>query len=143
VDGSLGLPVKGGEFVKNPKPRYPIEDQSYELMDPQTGLEIPDVFVAGWSRKASTGLVGLARKDGTNGARVVLQYLQPQPILDPEIILMLDKRIHNLPKPVVTWHELQQLQAAEQARAAELRLESFKFKSNEEMLHAIGISEIH
>jgi ferredoxin--NADP+ reductase len=143
VDSSLGLPVKGGEFCKNPSPRFPVEDQSFELYDPQTGVVIPDVFVAGWSRKASTGLVGVARKDGTNGARVVLRYLQSQPVMEAEIIPRLDKRIHSLPKPVVTWSELQQLQAAEQARAAELGVEGFKFDSNEDMLNAIGISEIH
>lgn len=143
VDSSFGLPVKGGEFVKNPSPRFPVEDQSFEIYDPQTGEVIPDVFVAGWSRKASTGLVGIARKDGTNGARVVLQYLQSQPVMGAEIIPSLDKRIHSLPKPVVTWHELQQLQAAEQARGAALRVEGFKFDSNEDMLNAIGISEIH
>jgi ferredoxin--NADP+ reductase len=143
VDSSLGLPVKDGEFCKNPSPRFPVEDQSFELYDPQTGVVIPDVFVAGWSRKASTGLVGVARKDGTNGARVVLRYLQSQPVMEAEIIPRLDKRIHSLPKPVVTGYELQQLQAAEQARAAELSVEGFKFDSNEDMLNAIGISEIH
>lgn len=143
VDGLLGLPVKGSEFVKNPAPRFPIDEQSYEVFDAQAGQPIADVFVAGWSRKASTGLVGIARKDGTNGARVVLQHLHSQPELDVDLLAEIDKRIMNLPKPVVTWHELQQLQAAEQVRASELQVEEFKFETNQEMLQAIGIAEIH
>ncbi len=143
VDESLGLPVKGGEFCKNPTPRFPVDEQSFELIDPQSGEPIGDVFVAGWSRKASTGLVGVARRDGTNGARVVQQYLQTCPEPEMDLLSQIDKRIMALPKPVVTWHELQQLQAAEQAHASELQMEEFKFRTNEEMLRAIGIAEIH
>ncbi|GAP15413.1 NADPH-dependent glutamate synthase beta chain [Longilinea arvoryzae] len=143
VDGSLGIPVKGSEFIKNPAPRYPVEEQSYELIDPDTGEPIQDIFVAGWSRKASTGLVGIARKDGTNGARIVLQYLTDLPETGPNKLIEIEERIQALQKPVVTWHELQQLQAAEQARALELQVEEFKYSTNEEMLQAIGIAEIH
>lgn len=143
VDSTLGLPVKGSEFSKNPAPRFPIEEQSFELIDPNNGTPIEGIFVAGWSRKASTGLVGIARKDGTNGARIVLQYLETAPLVVPERLQQIEKRIEALPKPVVTWHELQQLQAAEQARALELQVEEFKYPSNEEMLQAIGIAEVH
>jgi len=143
VDGALGLPVKGSEFTKNPNPRFPVEQQTFELINPVDNAPIDDVFVAGWARKASTGLVGIARKDGTNGARVVLQYLQTQPEIETEGLDLIDKRILALPKPVVTWHELQQLQTAEQAMAEKNQVEEFKFHTNEEMLSAIGISEIH
>lgn len=142
VDDTLGLPLKGSEFFKNPAPRFPIEQQSYELFDPQTGQAIPDVFVAGWSRNASTGLVGIARKDGTNGARVVQQYLQSLPEAGDDWASKVECAIRALAKPVVTWHELQQLQVAEQARAGELQLEEFKFQTNAEMLQAIGMTEI-
>jgi len=57
VDDTFGLPVEWNEFVKNPNPRFPIDGNSYEAT-------AEDVFVGGWSRQASTGLVGLARKDG-------------------------------------------------------------------------------
>jgi ferredoxin--NADP+ reductase len=67
VDESFGLPVEWNEFVKNPNPRFPIEGVSFES-------PIEDVFVGGWSRKASDGLVGYARKDGTNASKAVWQY---------------------------------------------------------------------
>jgi hypothetical protein len=75
VDEKLGLPIEQNEFSKSPAPRFPIDGNSYELYDPNTGEIIPDVFVAGWSRKASAGLVGVARRDGNLGARAVLKYL--------------------------------------------------------------------
>ncbi len=143
VDGALGLPVKGSEFAKNLNPRYPVEQQTFELINPVDNTPIDDIFVAGWARKASTGLVGIARKDGTNGARVVMQYLLTQPELETDTLDQIDKRILSLPKPVVTWHDLQQLQTAEQAMAENNQIEEFKFFTNDEMLRAIGISEIH
>jgi ferredoxin--NADP+ reductase len=53
VDESFGLPTEWSEFVKSQNPRFPIDGNSYES-------PMEDVFVGGWSRKASSGLVGLA-----------------------------------------------------------------------------------
>lgn len=75
VDAGLGLPVLKGEFSKNPLPLYPVEGISYEVYDPRLNKPLEGLFVAGWARKASEGVVGLARKDGTNGAKAVLKYL--------------------------------------------------------------------
>src|SRR5690606_24688248 len=72
VDETFGLPVKWNSFVKCPEPRYPMAGNSYEAFDPERECVIEDVFMAGWAREASTGLVGAARKDGTNGAQAVL-----------------------------------------------------------------------
>jgi len=67
VDDSLGLPVEWNAFVKNPEPRFPVDGISYEAYDPEKKAPIEGVFVAGWSREASNGLVGVARKDGEHG----------------------------------------------------------------------------
>ncbi|MEN8173733.1 MAG: FAD-dependent oxidoreductase, partial [Chloroflexota bacterium] len=75
VDEKFGLPIEWNEFVKAPQPKYPIDDISYEAYDPTKKRAIEGVFVAGWSREASSGLVGLARRDGENGARALRQYL--------------------------------------------------------------------
>lgn len=138
VDDHLGLPVRGSEFVKSPQPRFPVEGISYEAYEPDTDNPIPDVFMAGWARQASTGLVGVARKDGTNGARALLQYLhtlQPLPHLP---LAALHERLAGLGKPVVTVAHLDRLLAIEQARAADLALEEFKFNTNGDMLRAMG-----
>ena len=79
VDESFGLPVRNNAFVKNPNPIHPMDGLSFEAFDPDLNRPIDRVFVAGWSREASSGLVGVARKDGENGARAVLEYLQTCP----------------------------------------------------------------
>jgi len=144
VDESFGLPVDASEFVKHPVPRYPIDGMSYEAFDPATALPISDVFMGGWSRHASNGLVGLARKDGTNAAKVVSRYLETLPLVEPDT-RALDARMNALPKQVITIDELRKLEAVEQAEAEKLGLPEFKFASNDEMLRAIqeaAVSEV-
>jgi ferredoxin--NADP+ reductase len=136
VDDHFGLPVVQGEYAKNPEPRFPMEGESFETFDPQAGKVIADVFVAGWSRRASTGLVGYARKDGTNGARAVLQYLQT---LTPGGMdeYGLRKRLRQSGKPVVTQVDIRKLAEIEADVARHRGLPSYKFASNEEMLEKI------
>ena len=139
VDEEFGLPVRWNEFVKNPEPRFPIDGVSYEAYDPETEKPVEGVFVAGWSREASSGLVGVARKDGELGAQAVLQYLET---LSPGEIKSHDldefrSRISQLGKHVVTKEEWQRLEAEERAEAELLGLEEYKFSSNEEMMEAI------
>ena len=143
VDSDFGLPVEWNEYVKNPTPRFPVEGLSYEVFDPAAGRPIGDVFVAGWARKASDGLVGVARKDGTQGARAVEQYLATLPELteaelaDRQSVLI--QRLQQLGKPVVTKPDWQRLEKAEQAEASKQGLESFKYGTNDEMLAAMGL----
>ena len=136
VDESFGLPVESSEFVKHPVPRYPMEGRSYEAFDPKTAEPIADVFMGGWSRNASSGLVGLARKDGTNAAKVVQLYLDTLPAAAPDMDL-LASRMNALPKPVITIDELRKLEGVEQAEAERRGLPEFKFATNDEMLKAI------
>jgi ferredoxin--NADP+ reductase len=139
VDEDFGLPVRWNEFVKSPEPLYPVDGISYEAYDPEAEKPIDRVFVAGWSREASSGLVGLARKDGENGAQAVLQYLESQPP-KPDIPQTLDEfrsRLAKLNKKVVTKVEWERLEEQERAQAERLGLEEFKYASNEEMIAAI------
>jgi ferredoxin--NADP+ reductase len=133
VDSRFGLPVEWGEFVKNKEPKFPVEGVSYESLT-------EGVFVGGWSRKASEGLVGYARKDGTNAARSVLQYLQGKA---PSNISagMVDEKLKALPKPVITSEDLRRLETLEAEEAAKRGLDEFKFASNDEMLQALGMVE--
>ncbi len=137
VDDLFGLPVVSNEFVKNPSPRFPMEGLSYEAFNPVANSPIPDVFVGGWSRKASTGLVGVARKDGTNASKAVWQYLQTlQPTtVDLEAVA---GRLKTGDRPIVTKEEIKKLETVEAAEAQKRGLEEFKFASNEQMLQAIG-----
>jgi ferredoxin--NADP+ reductase len=142
VDETFGLPVKWNSFVKHPEPRYPVGGLCYEAYDPDQNCPVEGVFVAGWSREASTGLVGAARKDGTQGAQAVLQYLRGQPPLAGDRLDVLRERLKALPRPVVTKDDWQRLEAAERAEAARLGLPEFKFAANEEMLAAMGLGTV-
>jgi ferredoxin--NADP+ reductase len=133
VDESFGLPTEWNEFVKSPNPRYPIDSNSYEST-------FEDVFVGGWSRKASSGLVGYARKDGTNASKAVMQYLQTKEQIEPNLGAVVEK-IKGLGKPIVMKDDVKKLEAAETAEAQKRGLEAFKFDSNEAMLQVMGLVE--
>ena len=141
VVDSFGLPVRRNAFVKHPHPLYPVDELSFEAYDPDLNRPIDRVFVAGWSREASSGLVGVARKDGENGARAVLEYLQSAPsLVDPKSTLdELKKKLGKLNKPVIQKSDLQKLNEAEAAEAAKSDLPAFKFSTNDEMLSAMGL----
>ena len=77
-DPGLGLPMGPDGYATKPN----VESNSepvYEMWDPQTGKPIDGTFVAGWARRASTGLVGIARHDGENAAGEVIEYLKTVP----------------------------------------------------------------
>ena len=141
VDETFGLPIQWNAFIKNPEPRFPIGGASYEAFDPQAGHLIEGVFVAGWSREASTGLVGVARKDGECGAEAVLQYLKslPERQSAPQARARLLELIGKTGNPYVTLEHVRRLEAYEQAEAARLGLEELKLKTNAEMLAVIGL----
>lgn len=134
VDESFGLPVKWNEFIKNTEPKFPVEGVSYEST-------IEGVFVGGWSRQASTGLVGYARKDGTNAAKAVLEYLQTKQPASASLEAVCEK-MKGLNKPIVTKENIKRLEAVEASVAQTRGLEEFKFASNEEMLAAMELIEI-
>lgn len=133
VDESFGLPVEWNEFVKNENPKFPIDGTSFEST-------FEDVFVGGWSRKASSGLVGIARKDGTNASKAVLQYLQTKQPIEANVNAVLEK-VKSLGKPIVMKDNIKKLEAAETAEAQKRNLEDFKFDSNEDMLQAMSLTE--
>lgn len=141
VDEEFGLPVKRNEFVKNPNPRFPVNGLSYEAYDLDADRPIDRVFVAGWSREASSGLVGVARKDGENGTQAVCQYLQTLPSLKnmSEIMSNFQQSVKKIDHPVVTKLNLMGLEEVECAHAAQQGLEEFKFCTNKEMLAAMGL----
>ncbi|MEN6435681.1 MAG: FAD-dependent oxidoreductase [Anaerolineaceae bacterium] len=139
VESELGLPVVKGEYVKNSVPEFPVEDCSYEAFDPEKKKPIEGVFLAGWSRKASEGLVGQARKDGINGAKAVIQYLAAHQSGPCDCMAWLNDRIQQLPHPVVTWKNIQDLEKIEREIAIEKNLVQFTFPTNDQMLASMGL----
>jgi ferredoxin--NADP+ reductase len=140
VDDEFGLPIQWNEFVKHPEPEYPVNDVSFEAFDHDAEKPVEGVFVAGWSREASSGLVGVARKDGENGAKAMSQYLEKQaPVVNAgEVFKKLEQALNENFDTVVTKQDIKKLEEAEADEAQKLGVEAYKMKSNEEMLAAIG-----
>jgi ferredoxin--NADP+ reductase len=140
VDASLGLPLdKWGEFAKNPAPCFPQEAVSFEAYDPQATQPLEGIFLAGWAREASSGLVGTARKDGEHGAAAVLEYLATLPPGDPRTTFKnLEDCLNSLNKPIIRLADWKKIDAYEESKAEALGVEYYKAQSNEEMLKVIG-----
>lgn len=133
VDEAFGLPTQWNEFVKNTEPRFPIEGISYESV-------VEGIFVGGWSRKASEGLVGYARRDGTNAGKAVFQYLQTKQFGNASVEAVAEK-MKSFHKPTITKDDIKRLEAVEDEEAKKRGVEEYKFASNEEMLQAMGLIE--
>lgn len=138
VDETFGLPTEWSEYSKHPEPRYPINDTSYEAYDPEDGRDLSRIFLAGWARKASDGLVGVARKDGTSGAAALVQYLGDVGEAESTDTQALKDRLAALDKTVVVNADIPKLFAAEAKIAEEKGVDEFKYDGNDEMLAAIA-----
>ena len=77
-DPGLGLPMGQDGYATKPNLDSPSEPV-YEMWDPSTAQSLDGTYVAGWARRASTGLVGIARHDGENAASKVIEYLKTVP----------------------------------------------------------------
>jgi len=142
VDPGFGLPVEKNEFVKNPNPRFPIENTSYESFDPISNQPIDDVFLAGWARKASDGLVGIARKDGVNAAQSILAFLAGKNCPNEFDSMNFEQIIRYSNPQYVTKEDIKILEEEERRLAEERGLLQFKFSTNTEMLSVIDHKKI-
>jgi ferredoxin--NADP+ reductase len=136
ADPGLGLPYAKNCYVTNSNPSD-SDRASYEVFDPASGNVMDGVFVVGWARKASEGLVGKARFDAEHGVEHVLKYLErdaPQESATTEEIL---GEIRAGGIEAVTKEDIAVLGQIELQQAQSLGLQEFKFSTNEEMLRAI------
>jgi ferredoxin--NADP+ reductase len=140
VDRDFCVPIFNDAYMSVPQPRFPVEGISYEAYDPDTSQPIERVFLAGWARQASTGLVGVARRDGERAAESVLQYLDAQgPMRDVDnVVEKFEQRLVETHERVVDKAHLAKLVVAESAEAQKRGLEDFKFATNDDMFTAMG-----
>jgi len=143
VDETVGLPYKNGIFVTNPKPSGNDPDDSlFQAYDEASGKVVDGVFLTGWARKASEGLVGIAKRDGEWCAEVMARYLQTQPARERKAIeAVLDRLRKHLQErnvETVEAHELRLLEAAEKECVERGDcIGEFKFATNQEMIERI------
>jgi NADPH-dependent glutamate synthase beta chain and related oxidoreductases len=142
VDGQLGLPMSQNQFPLSQRPLYPVGNAAYELqgVDEKNG-PTAGTFVCGWSRNASSGMVGIARKEGNNAAKAIQAYLQAQgslPGVDPSTVAA---KLSQAGYTAVQLADLGRLEAVEKEKAQALGLSEFKFDTAAEMLQVMGLSK--
>lgn len=141
VDETVGLPYKSGVFVTNPnKTNNEPDDALFQAYDEATGKVLDGVFLAGWARKASEGLVGVAKRDGDWCAEVVSRYLltKPAPGNPKSVLEKLQAMLRERKSHPVGIKELRVLEAAEKAHQAKGDcIGEFKFATNQEMIRLI------
>ena len=143
VDETVGLPYKSGMFITNPsKSGNDPDDALFQAYDETAGKVIDGVFLAGWARKASEGLVGIAKRDGDWCAEVVNRYLSTKPagsgsnikvVLDNLTSILTARKSHP-----VDVEGLRILEAGEKSHWSEIEcIGEFKFTNNREMIELI------
>jgi ferredoxin--NADP+ reductase len=141
VDQNVGLAIKNGNFFTNPHPtQNDPDDALFQVYDEQTGKVRKGFFVVGWARKASVGLVGIAKRDGDWCSEVVKRYLATKSPLDSATLQEKVKSFQALLEKrqlMVTKSDLEILAQVEAEEARLRGLEEFKFATNEEMLASI------
>jgi ferredoxin/flavodoxin---NADP+ reductase len=136
-DPGLGLPMGPDGYATKPNPESPLEPV-YEMWDPHTAKSLDGTFVAGWARRASTGLVGIARHDGENAAGKVLEYLKTEPEKDSLDAMEVEALLKSKGLYPVNKSDLLALAQIEEREAKARNLVSFKLSDNNAMLNAIA-----
>ena len=100
------------------------------------------IYVAGWSRNASVGLVGVAKQDAERGMKVVNRYLSTREgFTSGEMEAKIEavvRTLENNGASVVTKEDLEILEGVEQEEARNRKTWEFKFISDDQMLQVIN-----
>jgi ferredoxin/flavodoxin---NADP+ reductase len=136
ADPTLGLPYGKDSYVTHADPTDPARS-AYEVFDPETGRVLEGIYVVGWARKASEGLVGIARHDAEVGAAHVLKFLEGVPDKDAVTADEIRRRVESKGIRTVTKADLEHLARAEEKQAQQRGGTWFKFADDDAMLRAI------
>jgi ferredoxin--NADP+ reductase len=143
VDETVGLPYKNGVYVTNPnKTGNDPDDALFQAYDEKSGQVIDGLFLAGWARKASEGLVGIAKRDGDWCAEVIGRYLAThgagRRATMADVIGKLQAILKEHKSQPVDLDGLKVLEAVEKTHAGSPdAIGEFKFASNSDMLAQI------
>jgi ferredoxin--NADP+ reductase len=135
VDEHAGLPYRDGLYLT-----VPGDDPAgaYQVLDEAAGKARAGVYVVGWARRASDGVVGRARLDAETGIKFVSAFLAERPkrrLAEAEAVVEALRRTLRERGTVVVDHAgVQRLEAMERARASADKVEEFKYPSDREML---------
>src|SRR5437868_1235883 len=136
ADPSVGLPCGPEGYLINPDTTDP-QRAAYEVFDNERCCAMDGVYVVGWARKASEGLVGIARHDAEVGAVHVLKYLENAPEKESATAAEIKRSIESKGVRVVDKTDLEHLARAEEEQARTRGIAWFKFSDDEAMLASI------
>jgi ferredoxin--NADP+ reductase len=138
VDEHAGLPYKDNLYVTAPGE---TPEAAYQVWDPAANRPLSGIFVVGWARRASDGVVGRARLDAETGVKHVAEFLAGRPRRAPaEAERPITALIDTLKKrgaDFVTYAQVQRIEAEEKAHAQAAKVEEFKFANDREMLELL------
>jgi len=143
VDETVGLPYKNGVFVTNPAlTGNDPDDALFQAYDEASGKVIEGVFLTGWARKASEGLVGIAKRDGEWCTEVLLRYLESQPLREraeiDAVLYRLRALLTERRRQAMGVESLRLLEVIEKEQGVTHDcIGEFKFSSNDKMLELI------
>jgi ferredoxin--NADP+ reductase len=138
ADAALGVPYHRDAYVTNPN----IGDDpkcaaAYELYDPAEKKVLEGMYAVGWARRASDGLVGIARHDGEVGAAHVVKFLETAADGKPISPEQIRRKLEHKNLKFIDKADLECLGRVEEKIAKERGITWFKFDKDEEMLSAI------
>jgi ferredoxin--NADP+ reductase len=138
ADPAVGLPYNRDSYVTNPVVGDdPKGAPHYQIFDHKSGKVMEGMYAVGWARKASEGLVGIARHDGEVGAAHVLKYMEGAGDNNSASAQQVREHLERKGVRMVDKSDLELLARAEEKIAKERGLIWFKFDKDEDMLAAI------
>lgn len=146
IEPAIGLPLSedGKTFatLNEAWDKFPDRER-YRVRNPQTQQPYGNIFVVGWARKASDGLVGKARQDATTGCDEIQAFLNGEfgdTIAKSDIKEIIEKIEHRLSgngKRIIRYSDIQRLDVVEASYAKEHGLPEYKFPTRAEILAAL------
>ena len=136
-DPNIGLPMGPHGYAVEPGPESD-EKPHFQVWNPETNQPLAGRFVVGWARRASTGLVGIARHDGEVGADEAIEFLKNAPESNTMSAGEILTRLQKKGMRPVTKDDLALLARVEEREAAARKVSAFKFADNEAMFKAIA-----
>ena len=115
---------------------------TYQAYDPDIKKVCEGIFLVGWSRNASVGLVGIAKQDAERGAKVVNEYLAARGGLSPEEISKkveaFSNKLSEQGVSFVSKEDVERLEAVEKEEARNRKIQEYKFSGDDEMLAIVA-----
>ena len=134
--GYKGVPVQGAPFDER---RGVIPNDAGRVTDPETGEQVPGLYVVGWIKRGPSGVIGTNKKDAVETAQSVLADLEAGKVSEPPLAADREATPALLAESApdhVTYEGWEAIDAAEVERGKPLGRPRVKFCTTEELVAA-------